>query len=90
VDKEKEGNQNSVITLMEMNETECQLKSGQVPHAIDGTQRNEITAGTSLLLFPREVHKSNKLNQILNLANGCSKPWELLEEQESGEEELWT
>jgi hypothetical protein len=57
VDQKQQGNQDSVMTLVEMSETKGQVKPHQVPHAIDGTQRNEITRGTDPQFYPKKVQK---------------------------------
>ncbi len=40
-----EGNQDSLLAVEEMRETECPVKPGQVPHNVDKIQRTEIHKG---------------------------------------------
>jgi hypothetical protein len=68
------GNQDSVMSLVEMSETKCQVKPGRVPHAINSTHKSEITEGTNpLLLYLKEVQKRES-RTIKIVAVECSKP----------------
>jgi hypothetical protein len=42
---------------MEMDETECPVKTGRVLHNADGTQRTEMTKGTNPPHFSNEARK---------------------------------
>jgi hypothetical protein len=55
VNQKQQGNQDSVMTLVEMmSGPEFQVKSGQMPLAIGDTHRTEITKRTNPLRYPKE------------------------------------
>ena len=54
VNPKQQGDRDSVTTLVEVSEPECQVKSGRMPLEIGDTQRTEITEGTNPLRYPKE------------------------------------
>ena len=78
VNPKQQGDQDSVTTLVEVSEPECQVKSGRMPLEIGDTQRTEITEGTNPLRYPKEERKGAPRTMKLK-ADESSEPWALLE-----------